>query len=217
MVDLPDNISFVSSNPAKINVFVDETTTVKVELQIDLRYNVAADLTIHEPEPSVSTVEVTGPKTILESISHAQITYDLGAVSTSVNFNAPIVLVDEDGNEISNPYVKTDVNDVKVKVPVTKEKTLPLVASYEANDTDRFNYVVTFEPQTVKVVGDPQLVDALTEVKVDIGNITNSQGGSVTTADKLELPSNVKLADKSIKTVSYTVEKAEIEAVELEW
>ncbi len=210
MVDLPENITFVSSNPSKINVFVDETTTVTVDLEIDLLYSIAADLTIHEPEPSVSNVVVTGPKTILETISHAKITYDLGTVTTSVNFNAHISLVDIEGNEIVNPYVKTDVSDAKVKVPVTKEKELPLVAEYTVNDADRFEYAVTFEPQTVKVVGDPQIVDNMTEIKVDIGNITNSQGGSVITANKLALPDDVKLANKEVKTVSYTVEKAEI-------
>ena len=209
-VELPENMKLVLTEPSRINVFVDETATTTVDLKINLLYNVATDLTIHEPEPSVDKITVTGPKTVIETIAGAEITYDLGSVTTSVNFNATVVLVDEDGNDIGNPYIKTDVADVMVKVPVTMEKTLPLVAHYTANDTDRFTYTVTFTPATVKVTGDPRTVAEMTAVEVNVDDITNSPGGSVTTENNLILPENVKLFDKSIKTVSYLVEKSEM-------
>lgn len=209
-VELPANIKFVSSEPSKVNVFVDENTTTTVDLKVNLLYNVASDLTIHEPEPNVDKITVTGPKTILETIAGAQITYDLGTVTTGVNFNSSIVLVDEEGSEVKNPYVKTDITDVMVKVPVTMEKTLPLAAHYTANDTDRFTYSVIFTPETVKVTGDPRTVAEMTAVEVNVDDITNSQGGSVTTANNLMLPENVMMLDKSIKTVSYSVTKIEI-------
>lgn len=209
-VELPENMKLVSAEPSRINVFVDETATITVDLDINLLYNVATDLTIHEPEPSVDKITVTGPQTVLETIAGAKITYDLGAVTTSVNFNASIVLVDEEENEIGNPYIKTDVTDVMVMVPVTMEKTLPLVARYTANDTDRFTYLVTFTPETVKVTGDPRTVAEMTALEVNVDDITNSPGGSVTTENNLILPENVKLLDKSLKTVSYLVEKTEI-------
>jgi hypothetical protein len=97
-----------------------------------------------------------------------------------------------------------------VMVPVTMEKTLPLVAHYVANDTDRFVYNVTFSPESVKITGDPRTVAEMAAVEVNVDDITNSPGGSVTTENNLLLPENVKLFDKSIKTVSYTVEKTEI-------
>ena len=209
-VELPENMKLVSSDPSRINVFVDETATITVDLNIDLLYNVATDLTIHEPEPSVDKITVTGPKTVLETIAGARVRYDLGAVTTSVNFNSSIVLVDEAGDEIGNPYIKTDVSDVMVTVPVTMEKTLPLTARYTANDTDRFTYVVTFTPETVKVTGDPRTVSEMMAVEVNVDDITNSPGGSVTTANNLILPENVRLVDKSIKTVSYSVQKTEM-------
>lgn len=210
VVDLPDNIKLVSSEPSRINVFVDETTTKTVDLNVNLLYNVAADLTIHDPEPNVEKITVTGPKTILDTITSAEITCDLGTVTTSVNFNSAIILVDADGNEIGNPYIRTDVGDVMVKVPVTMEKTLPFVAHYTATDTDRFEYSVTFAPASAVVTGDPRTVSEMTAIEVNIDNITNSQGGSVTATNNLILPENVKLADKGIKIVAYSVTKKAI-------
>ena len=208
MIDLPDNdkIKFVSASQAKINVFVDETVTITVNLEIDPLYSISSDLTLHEPEPSVDSINVTGPKTVLDEISHAQITYDLGTVTTSVTFNSTIKLVDLEGNEVSNPYIKTDVTDVMVKYPVTMEKILPLTPDYTATDADGYVYSVAFEPQMIKVEGDPQTISAMKEVKVNVGDITHSRGGIVT-VNKLELPVGVELQDKDLKTISYAVVK----------
>ena len=212
MIDLPDNdnIKIESVTPAKVNLFVDETVTITVDLKIDPLYNISSDLTLHAPEPSVEKISVTGPKTILDEISYAQITNDLGTVTTSVTFNSTIKLVDSEGNEITNPYIKTDVTDVMVTYPVTMEKLLPLTPDYSASDDDSFNYSVTFEPQMVRVEGDPQIISAMKEIKVNVGDITNTQGGTVT-ANKLELPDGVELHNKDLKTISYAVIKNAID------
>ena len=208
VIDLPDNdnIKFVSSNPGKVNLFVDETVTITVDLKIEPLYSISSDLTLHAPEPSVDTVTVTGPKTVLDEISHAKITYDLGTVTSSVTFNSTIKLVDAEENEIINPYIKTDVTDVMVIYPVTMEKILPLTPDYKVTDADKFNYSVAFDPQMIKVEGDPQIISAMKDVKVNVGDITHSQGG-VVTVNKLELPVGVELHDKEVKTIAYAVVK----------
>lgn len=210
MVDLPENIEFVSAQPSKVNVLVDEITSVTVDIGVELLYNVAAELTIHDAQPSVDSIVVTGPKTILNDIVRAKITYDLGSVKTSVNFSSTITLVDSDGNEVVNPYVKTDVSSVEVRVPVTTEKTVPLVAKYAVTDVDKYNYSVTLNPSNIKVSGDPSILSELYVIEVNLGDITEAQDGSVTTANALALPSGVTLVDKTLKTVSYAVNKTQI-------
>ena len=209
MVDLPDGVKLVSAQPSKINVFVDEITSFTVDLNIELLYNVAAELTIHEAEPSVETILVTGPRTVLNDIYMAKITYDLGTVKTSVNFSSTITLVDKDGNEVVNPYVKTDVSSVEVKVPVTTDKVVSLVADYSATDAEQFNYNILFEPYTVTVSGDPRILDELSVVNVALGDVTEVSSGEVTT-NHIQLPTGVKLVNQDLKTVFYTVFKTEI-------
>lgn len=211
MVDLPDNIEFVSAQPSKINVFIDEITSVTVDIDIELLYNVAADLTIHPAEPNVKSIVVTGPKTILSEISKAKITYDLGTVKSSVNFSSTITLVNRNGSEIVNPYIKTDVSSVEVRVPVTMEKMVSLAAKYSATDADKFNYAITFHPMKINVMGDPNVIKGLSEIAVDIGDITGTNHDSIITANALRLPSGVTLVDNTLKTVSYTVQKTPIE------
>lgn len=211
MIDLPDNMKLVSTEPSKINVMVDETTTTTLDLKVNLLYNVAADLTIHEPEPNFESVTVTGPKSILDTIVGAHINCNLGSVTTSVNVNAPIVLVDADNNEIVNPYIKTDVSEVMVKVPVTMERELPMEAVFTATDIDRYEYLVSLSVNesvhTLKVSGDPHIVSKMTSVKIDIGDITNASGGTVTLESSVKLETGVEIFDDSIKVVKYAIEK----------
>ena len=210
IVDLPDEIKLVSAEPSKINVMVDETASVEVDLEVILLYGAKEYYTVHEAEPSVERILVTGPKSLLNTISRAQVTYDLGDVTTSVNFNAPIVLLDSDDNEISNPYIKTNVNEVKVRVPVTMKKTLPLVAEYTASDLDKYEYFIKLfvneNDQTVVVVGDPDIISNMESVKINVGDITNYTDGEFTVAD-MNLDAGVTLFDESITSVKCTVDK----------
>ena len=211
-VNLPTNsIKLVSSSVTKINVVVDETVTMTFDLDIEEKnLSISDDLKRHKAEPSVDKVVVTGPKTVVDEIASAKVTCDIGTVTTSITINSTIKLIDKDRNEIVNPYVKTDVTDVVVKYPVTMEKILPLVPDYLADDADKFNYSITFDPLIVKLEGDPQVISALKEIKVDLGNVTRYKDGTVT-VDKLELPVGVKLYNTEIKDIAYSITKTAID------
>ena len=211
-IDLPDNMKLVSSSATKVNVVVDETVTMTFDIDIEKKnISIASDLTLHEAQVSADKVAVTGPKTMLDQISKAKIVCDFGTVTTSVKFKSTVQLVDEEGNDVVNPYIKTDVSEVKVEFPVTMEKLLALSPVYEADDQDKFNYSVTFDPQMLKVTGDPQVVSAMSEIKVDIGNITNVVGKGVVDISKIELLEDVKLYDEELKNVSFDVKKTVID------
>ena len=211
-VNLPTNsIKLVSSNPTKVSVVVDETVSMTLDLDIEEKnLSISDDLKLHAAEPNVDKVVVTGPKTVVDKIESAKVTCDIGTVTTSITVNSTIKLIDKEGNEIVNPYVKTNVTDVVVKYPVTMEKVLPLVPDYSADDADKFNYIITFTPDIVKIEGDPQVISALKEIKVDLGSVTQSGEGTVA-VDKLELPNGVNLYNTEIKDIAYSITKTAVD------
>ena len=215
IIDLPEGIKHVSTEPAKINVMVDETATVEVDLEVILHYGAKEYFTVHEPEPNVESILVTGPRSLLNTISKAQVTYDLGDVTTSINFNAPIILLDGDGSEISNPYIRTNVNEVMVRVPVTMKKALPLVAEYTADDLDKYEYFIDLfakeNEHTITVTGDPDVISNMESVKVNLGDITGLQSGEIAVSEGVILDNGVKLWDESITTLKFTVEKKPVD------
>lgn len=211
VVELPEGMRFVSSNSTKINVLIDELVSMTFGIEIVPRYILPAGYTLHDAELSVETVTVTGPKTVLEEIASARVVCDLGTVSTSVTFSSSFEFIDAEGNTVTNPYIKTDVSEVMVKIPVTMKKTVELIADFSPADMDKFNYGIKFEPETVEIVGDPQIVLAMSEIKVKLGDAAMSEGPREATINILELPENVKLFDQELETIKFTVTKTEIE------
>lgn len=209
IAELPEGkFSIVSTYPSAVNVFVDETATKNVPIIVDLRYSIADSLTLHDPAPAIDTVEVVGPKSRLDLIKCARVLCELGTVTTSITTNAVIKLYDDAGNVIENPYIKPSVGDVTVKIRVTTEKKVNLVPSYTAADLAKYDYKVTFAPESLTVIGDPTQLAELNDIAVVLGDITNVGGGSIQAELAVSLPANISLVDGDKKIVlTYRVEK----------
>ncbi len=69
---------------------------------------------------------------VLENISDS-IVYeiDLSKRKSTVTERMDLVLYDNDGAEVKNPYVTTDVSAVDIVVPVYVEKEVPLTVTYK--------------------------------------------------------------------------------------
>ena len=201
------NITIVSTSPSVLNILVDETATKQVPIQTALHYNIADYITLHDPIPEVDTIEVMGPKSKIEQISYARVEYDLGTVTTSTNFKAPITLCDDLGVEIVSQYIKASMNEITVKVKVTATAAIMLTPEYTASDGDAYDYKVTFAPESLTLVGDPAVISKLEKLTVKIGNITSLKNGAVG-VHQVVLPDDVSLADgEETATISFTVEK----------
>ena len=212
-VDLPGNIQLVSAEPAKVTVFVDETVEKQVPVKIDVLYSAENNVKvlpaeIEDEDIMNGMITVKGPKTVVDYIDHALIKKDLGKVSTGVKFNSQFTLVDKAGDEVTNPYVKTDVSEISVSVKVNIEKMVALNAVYTKDPEDQYDYKVTWKydgaiVETVKIVGDPQIVSSYEAINIEIQNVSSIQNGSVA------LPDNVwvYVGDNKISTISYTVSK----------
>lgn len=211
-VDLPGNIELVSAEPSKVNVFVDETVEKQVDIKVDVLYTSADNLTVYPADIDDADilngkVTVSGPKTVIDSIDHALIVKDLGEVTTGVKFNSAFTLIDSDGVEINNPYIKTDVSEVSVSVKVTVEKMVALNAIYE-EVVDPYRYTVVWKydgeiVENVRIVGDPLVVSNYETINIEIPNIATVKNGNVALPDNI----HVYVGENKISTISYTVIK----------
>ena len=212
-VDLPGNIQLVSAEPAKIPIFVDETIEKQVPVKVDLLYAAADNIKVLPPEIDDAdilngVITVTGPKTVVDYIDHALVKKDLGLVTTGVNFNSQFVLIDKSGEEVTNPYVKTDVNEVSVSVKVKMEKIVPLNASFDVLPDDAYDYTVVWKydgevVESVKIVGAPETIVSCVELNIKINNVSSIQNGSAALPEEIW----VYVGENKISTISYTVTK----------
>jgi hypothetical protein len=213
-VDLPGNMQLVSAYPSKITVFVDETIEKQIPIKVDLLYSAESDVTVLEPEIDDANVinkmiTVTGPKTVVDYISHALIKKDIGKVTSGVKFNSSFTLIDKTGDSVTNPYVKTDVTEVSVNIGVVAEKIIPINAIFEVDPNDKYEYTLLWEYngaiiKNVRIVGDPEIVEGYESIDMRISDITSATNGSFTLPDDVA----VYVGKNKVSTISYTVTKS---------
>ena len=213
-VDLPGNLQLVSANPAKITVFVDETIEKQIPIKVDLLYSAESNINVLEPEIDDADVKnkmitVTGPKTVVDYISYALVKKDIGKITAGVKFNSTFSLIDKTGDEVTNPYVKTDVSEVTVNVQVTAEKVIPINAIYENDPDGKYVYTLTWEYngaiiKNVRIVGDPDVVAGYESIDMRISDITSAPNGSFTLPDDVD----VYVGKSKVSTISYTITKS---------
>lgn len=184
---MPEGTTKVSSNIDYISVYLDNRISVNLpvtvkftEYSLDEGYEIAESAL----EKSAETVVVTGPKSVLDTIVSAQMTAELGHVTSSKKLSGRLELVDAAGAVIDNPYVTSDITDVTVRVPIYLTRELPLKAEFKHGLFNSDNARVVFSPSTVTVKG-------------EVDYVSDLDGIVVTTIDE-------KLAQEGKTTLSFT-------------
>ena len=195
--DLPDGMTLTSCYPQSITVYADQSTTKSVPVLVQVvRMTKNDDLELSDPVLSSSMVNVTGPGQLLATVDHALVSLDLGTVTASFETMGSVVLVDDGGDELESDYIRTDVKDITVGYSVYKKKSVPLKVGFERGYLDSERVSVKISPETVVVRGDPDLIDALTEIEVyKVDELTLTDAGTSTTiaVGSIPMPSGISL------------------------
>lgn len=194
-IQVGDAFKAVNEEQLSAEIYVDVNTTREIPVRIlNLDYIISSSYTMGEPVLSQETVTVTGPRQVLELIDSAALDFDLGTVTTSVTMVGTPRLVDVDGVKLSNPYVRSDITEITVNIPVVTTKTLKLTALYTLPELAN-KWMVEVNPDSITVVGDPMLVEPLENISVYA--ITNSvkAGEYVVGAGVISLPDGVTMQE----------------------
>ncbi len=144
------------------------------------------------------TITITGPRTVLNKIdSVVAYTKVEKTLSVSETFDADIKLYNAEGREIKNDNLTLSETKVKVTVPISKKKTVPVEIALsnipKGFDTKSISY--TLDHKTVTVIGTPETVDKTDKVvlsPIDIRKISKDSNSFDISAN---LPDGVRLLD----------------------
>jgi len=193
--ELPTGLSLGSVSQNSIQVYCDEKASVMVDVRARITsFTMESRLEMGELEVNYDTIIVSGPKEALDSIRNAQVNLELGNISASMTASGKLILVDEDGREIENPYLRMSRSDVTVYVPVYITKTLPLSVAYKYGYFNDENVEIGISPPQLTVRGDPDVLDPMTEIVVatlDEKNINDD----IIQMVPLELPDSISAVD----------------------
>lgn len=144
------------------------------------------------------TLTVTGPRTTINKIASVVAFTEVNKkLNISETFDADIILYNDKNRKISTDNLTLSLNKVKVTVPISKKKTVPVVVDFtnlpEGFKKDTFEYKL--DHKTVTVIGTPDTVDktkSLILSAIDISQISKSSN-SFDVSPKL--PEGVRLLD----------------------
>lgn len=207
-VDLPSTVSLVSKYPETVTISIDENIEREIDIEIDVNEYIMDNIyEMGEPTSDVTKVKITGPSDVLNRVKAAKAYVNLGTVMTSTVIRTDVVLVDKAGNPIDLTYLTLDHLSVTVTVPVKMEKSVILVCDFLPGVHPSQYGSILIMPNTIKVKGDPKILNELDEVTV------YTLGGSDQTLfainfSSVVLPGGVEVIDppKVIKIAAERVE-----------
>ncbi len=200
---LPNGITVSSQSSNYIQVYVDKRTSISVPVVVEPMYSMESTYELGVPEPSITMVNVSGPAVELEKIKEAKVTLDLGRINKTLTATGKLVLVDENGMPITNPYIKLQSSEVSVKIPVYTYKDVPLTVTYKYGYYNDDNVDIKISPASIRVKGEPSALDNLDNIVVlqlDEKKIVDdgSRTATIMLPDNIENVSGIRTADIKI-------------------
>lgn len=194
-VDLPSTVSLVSKYPETVTVSVDENIEREIDVEIAVtEYIMDTIYEMGEPTADITSVVINGPSDILNRVKSAKAFINLGTVMTSTVIRTEIVLVDKAGNTIDTTYLTMNNTSVTVTVPVTMEKSIELVCSFLSGVDPSVYSSVLITPKTIRVKGDPKILNDLDSISVYALDGTGGEMHAVSFSS-ISLPSGVEVID----------------------
>ncbi len=145
-----------------------------------------------------ASVTVRGPRSYIERIAAVRAVADVNAtLSKTTSYDARIVLIDENGEEMDLSLFTLSSGTVKISVPIYKQKKVKIVPQF-VNTPAGFaseSIPYTIDEAEVSVKGTPETIDALSEVKTAPIDFYTLSAGNNTFTVALALPNGVKLAE----------------------
>ncbi len=209
-ISLPNGVSVSSRSSNFIQVYVDKKTSVAVPVEVRIPdVTIEKDYIMGTPQPSIESVNVSGPAAELEKISHAEVSLDLGRISKSLTAIGKLVLIDKNGEEITNQYIRLQTGEVSVKIPVYTYKDVPLAVDYKYGYYNASNVSVTVKPASIRIKGEPDVLDGISSVVIaQLDEKSIIEDSTLTTAimlpDDVENVNGIRTAEIAIKHTGTT-------------
>ncbi len=200
--------SFISVSPATIELTFDyfQTREFVVEPKADGIKAVSGlivDTPIINSLPD-SKISVRGPKKEVDIIDRVVATVNKSEIlDTSKSFDANIVVYDVDGNILDNKNLEFSASDLKVTVPICKQKVLTVVPTFinETYEGMGKALVKSLSVNKVTVLGPAESIDNIQHAELAAIDLTKATPNSRVFEVALSLPDGIRSVD-NISTVT---------------
>ncbi|WP_407382861.1 YbbR-like domain-containing protein [Ruminococcus sp.] len=192
-------------SPSTATVYVDKEK--EEEFTIDNQITVQLDDSTHYASVALSKskVIVSGPENHVNQIASVAVVDNITGLSgdSQKTINEDLVFLDDDGEKLYLPYVKTDIGTVEATISVLPVAEVSLrvdVANAPSNYPN-----ITIDPPTVKIAGPQDALDNIKDNKVTIGSLDFTKLKNEGNKQKFDitLPSGCKVISGETSATAY--------------
>ena len=212
-------------NPSVIFISVDYRRTLEIPVIVKWT-GTRSENYLYDTENYVldyTTVTITGPASVADQISYAQVLIDLSDRSESFSESFRYTLCNTDGEPVDAQSITTSVEEVQLSVQIQQIKEVDLVADvvYGGGATDK-NTTVTLSPEVIRVSGGEavlaELGDTYTVCSINLADIEKASNELKYTINLPEGVTNqtgvsevvVTVRFNGLKTKDFVVDKIEM-------
>lgn len=145
-----------------------------------------------------NTISITGPRAVINTIETVQAkTVVNKTLAASETFDASILLLDKNGKEIKTENLTLSTDKVKVTVPISKKKTVPVKVDFSnvPKGFDKNSISAKIDHAKVTIIGTPETISKTKKITLSPIDITTVDAKSKTFEVSPKLPEGVRLLD----------------------
>lgn len=164
----------------------------------------AEGYTVTETKLQQTQIEVTGPKSVVDTISYAKVEMNVSGAVSDLSANAPVKLYDKEDHVISEETLTKNVNYIYTTVEILATKTVPVEAKITGEPEEGYMMTgeVTIEPAEVTLAAKQFSLAGMTRVYLtgDALDITGAtEDKTITMNMRGVLADGVKFADSAYR------------------
>ena len=192
--EVPTGAVSAEKNPDRVRVIVARKKTKEIPVKVVYEGDVPADYIKDTAavELDYTYVEITGPEEVVDKIDHAAVTVQCSGRTESIYESYRYALQDSDNKPVDAEYITTSGSEVKVYLPISMVKKIPLVLTLvDGGGATAETTKLVIEPAEISVSGSEAALNALPEL--NLGTIELDQITQDTTREfEINLPEGVK-------------------------
>lgn len=199
-----------------VELQVENKKTRQLAIEVEKTGKLPEGYVTGKVDTETNTMSITGPESSVDLVERAAVEVSLDNVTSNVEIEATIRLLDAEGNEVTSSDIRKSIESVKVTVPVLETKKVAIKAGSTGTPSDGYSLTgnVTADPGVITVAGRNAVLEKLNDIEIPETEL-DVTGAAETVTKTIDirdyLPAGVSLADGSFDgTVTLTAEIAAI-------
>ena len=207
--NMPQGFELVEVQPETVEVTLDRIETRQFQAELIVTGATAPGTTVAKVTQSTTTVNVEGPKSLLDEVNRVIGYVGLSGNGTDFSLQVPLTPINADGREVGGVTMRPSSVQADVQLARGLTKKVVNIKAVTAGEMHKGLVLsgVKVDPVKIEIAGNEETLAQITSVDTEPVNLSDI-GKSTTRKTKLVLPEGVTVTNREV-TVYLDIKSAE--------